>query len=87
MKIVTIDIGGTHARFALAEVEAGRVCHLGEAVTLKTAEFASFQTAWEEFGRALGEPLPRDVAIAIAAPVRGDVIKFTNNPWVIRPDE
>ncbi|MFZ1566774.1 MAG: glucokinase, partial [Sphingorhabdus sp.] len=45
-KLVTVDIGGTHARFALAEVSGGRVVDLGEAVTLKTAEHASFQTAW-----------------------------------------
>ena len=84
MKIVAVDIGGTHARFALAEVEGGRVTELGEAVTLKTAEHASFQTAWEDYGRSVSA-FPRAVAIAIAAPVQGDVIKFTNNPWIIRP--
>ncbi len=85
MNLVAIDIGGTHARFALAEVEAGRVLALGEAVTLKTAEHASFQTAWEEFGRITGGKLPAAAAIAIAGPVQGDVIKLTNNPWIIRP--
>jgi glucokinase len=83
--IVAVDIGGTHARFALARVEGGHVAALGEATTLKTAEHARFQTAWEEFGRISGQPLPRAVAIAVAAPVSGDVIKFTNNPWIIRP--
>jgi glucokinase len=83
--IVAVDIGGTHARFALARVEGGHVAALGEATTLKTAEHASFRTAWEEFGRISGQPLPRAVAIAVAAPVSGDVIKFTNNPWIIRP--
>ena len=84
-RIVAVDIGGTHARFALATVEAGRVVALGEATTLKTAEHASFQTAWEDFGRVTGEPLPRAAAIAIAGPVSGEVIRFTNNPWIIRP--
>ncbi|WP_430985693.1 glucokinase, partial [Escherichia coli] len=50
MEIVSVDIGGTHARFALAEVAEGRVVSLGEPVTLKTAEYAGFQTAWEAFG-------------------------------------
>jgi glucokinase len=85
MQIVTIDIGGTHARFALAEVAAGRVVSLGDSVTMKTAEHASFQTAWEAFDAMIDQPIPRAVAIAIAAPVSGDVIKFTNNPWIIRP--
>jgi glucokinase len=84
-QLVAIDIGGTHARFALADVADGHVVHLGEAVTLKTAEHASFQTAWEDFGRVIGTPLPRAAAIAIAAPIHGEVIKLTNNPWIIRP--
>jgi glucokinase len=85
MQIVTADIGGTHARFALATIEDGRVTHLGEPVTLKCAEYASLQTAWEAFGEAIGAPLPRAAAIALATPIRGDVLKMTNNPWVIRP--
>jgi glucokinase len=85
MQIVTVDIGGTHARFALADVEAGRVLHLGEAITLKTAEHASFQTAWEDFGQQVGHALPKSVGISIACPVGGEVLKLTNNPWIIRP--
>lgn len=84
-KVVAIDIGGTHARFALAEVAGGRVTKLAEPVTLHTADHASFRTAWEKFAETVGEPLPRAVAIAIAGPVRGETIRFTNNPWVIRP--
>lgn len=84
MQVVAVDIGGTHARFAIAEVARGRVQSLGEPVTLKTAEFASLQTAWEAFGAQAG-PLPRAAAIAVASPVGGELIKLTNNPWVIRP--
>jgi glucokinase len=84
-EIVAVDIGGTHARFALAEVERGRVASLGEACTLKTAEHASLQTAWEDFGREVGRPLPSAASIAVAGPIQGDVLKLTNNPWVIRP--
>ena len=83
--IVSVDIGGTHARFALAEVRDGRVVSLGEATTLKTSEHASFQTAWEDYGRIVGKALPRAVTIAIAGPVQGEIIRFTNNPWIIRP--
>ena len=83
-RIATADIGGTHARFALADIDGGRVAALSEPVTLKTAEHASFQTAWQEFCRQAGE-LPRELAIAFAGPVGGEVLKLTNNPWVIRP--
>ena len=84
-EIVAVDIGGTHARFALAQVAGGRVVSLGEVCTLRTAEHASLQTAWEEFGRRIGRALPAAAAIAIAGPVQGEVLKLTNNPWVIRP--
>lgn len=84
-EIVTADIGGTHARFAIAEVGGGRVETLGPDVTLKVAEHASLQTAWEAFGAQIGRPLPRAAAIALASPINGEVIRLTNNPWVIRP--
>jgi glucokinase len=84
-RVAVADVGGTHARFTLAEVEGGGVVSLGEPLTLKTAEHASFQTAWEEFGRRAGIELPKNLAIAFAGPVGGEVLKLTNNPWVIRP--
>ena len=84
-RLVAIDIGGTHARFALADVDAGAVVSLDAAVTLKTAEHASLQTAWEAFASQAGAPLPRAAAIAVACPIAGDVLKLTNNPWIIRP--
>ena len=84
-RIAAADVGGTHARFALAAIEGGRVLDLGEPVTVRTSEFASFQHAWQEFGRRIEGPLPNELAIAFAGPVGGDVLKLTNNPWVIRP--
>jgi glucokinase len=85
IRVAVADVGGTHARFAIAEVDGGTVTSLGESITLKTAEHASFQTAWEEFGRRAGIDLPTDLAIAFAGPVGGEMLKLTNNPWVIRP--
>jgi glucokinase len=84
-RIVAADIGGTHARFAMATLDGRKVAELSQPVTLKTSEHASFQTAWEEFGQRSGIELPRDLAIAFAGPVGGDLLKLTNNPWVIRP--
>lgn len=84
MEIVSADIGGTHARFAIAALENGRVVGLSSEATLKTAHHASLQTAWEAYGAQLGRPLPRAAGIAVACPVQGDVLKFTNNPWIIR---
>jgi len=84
-EIVVADIGGTHARFAIAVVSEGHCLSLGEPVKLQTADHASLHTAWEAFGEALGRQLPRAAGIAIAAPIAGDTIKLTNNPWIVRP--
>ncbi len=84
-QVVAVDIGGTHARFALADVADGRVQSLAEPVTLKTAEHASFQTAWEAFGAQQSHPLPPAAAIAFAGPVGGEVLQLTNSHWAIRP--
>ena len=83
--LVTVDIGGTHARFALAEVANDGTITLGEPETLHTKDHASFQTAWEHYAQLQGGTLPTACAIAIAGPVGGEVIRFTNNPWIIRP--
>jgi glucokinase len=85
-EIVAIDIGGTHARFALAEVAGGRVAGLREDCTLKTADHAGLHSAWEAFARSAGRRLPAAAGIAVAAPVEGEVLKLTNNPWTVRPD-
>lgn len=90
MELVTVDIGGTHARFAIATIAADGAITLGEPETLNTIDHASFQTAWEAFRERRGGKLPRAVSMAVAAPVGApdnlaDMIRFTNNPWIIRP--
>ncbi len=83
--IVTIDIGGTHVRFAIAQIDGRRVASLGEATTFQTADFPSLAEAWKAYGESLGTALPKAVAISFAGPVHGEVLKLTNNGWLIRP--
>ncbi len=85
MELVSVDIGGTHARFAIATVADDGTISLSEPETLHTQDHASFQTAWEHFRENRGGSLPPRVSMAIAGPVGGEVIRFTNNPWIIRP--
>ena len=84
-EIVAADIGGTHARFALADVAGGRVVALGDPVILRAADFAGLAPAWAAFAAVLGRPLPRHAGIAVAAP-SGAIYKFTNSDWVVRPE-
>ena len=41
--------------------------------------------AWAKFGRDSGGDLPRAAAIAVAAPIEGDVLTFMNSDWRIEP--
>ena len=84
-EIVAVDIGGTHARFAIATIADDGEIALGEPITLHTDDHASFQTAWEDYRERMGGTLPDGLAMAIAGPIDDDIIRFTNNPWVIRP--
>lgn len=86
-QIVAVDIGGTHARFALAEIAAGRVADLGQPTTLHVSDHESFESAWRAFGQLQSRPLPADAALAIASPTDRAEIRLTNNPWTIRPAE
>lgn len=85
-QIVAADIGGTHARFALAMIEEGRVVSLGEPCTLRTADHDGLGSAWRAFGRRIGRPLPRAAAIAVAAWIDAEALKLTNSEWVVRQD-
>jgi glucokinase len=82
-ELVAADIGGTHARFALAHVEDGRVLGLGETLTLETANHPGLLEAWQAFERHLGRPAPSAAALAFAYPVENDLPTLTNMPWTI----
>ncbi|WP_419816061.1 glucokinase [Glacieibacterium sp.] len=84
-EIVAVDIGGTHARFAIATIEHGKVVAVEPETVLKVSEHASLETAWETFGTTLGRPLPTAAGIAVACPTDGAILKLANNPWIIRP--
>ena len=66
MELVSVDIGGTHARFAIASVGADGTIELGEPETLHTKDHASFQTAWEDFRDRKGGSLPPRVSLSVA---------------------
>lgn len=79
------DIGGTNARFALAEVADGRVLWLGNPVGLPVADHAGLASAWAAFGKQIDEPLPRNAAFGLAGPVTGGPVRFVNSPWLVDP--
>lgn len=82
-RLVAVDVGGTHVRFAIASLEDGRIT-LAEPVTLETADHPGLESAWRAFELAAGSELPSAAAVAIAGPVSGDRVPMTNSPWVLR---
>jgi glucokinase len=83
MKIVAADIGGTHARFTLAEIVTGERPRLGDMKRYRTREHPGLPAVWERFAQQTGEPLPRHAAIAVAAPIEGEMLRFMNSEWRI----
>jgi glucokinase len=77
---VAADIGGTHARFAVACRAPDGAIDLAETRTLHTATFASIADAYEAYVAELGTR-PARAAFAVAGPVATDEIKLTNSPW------
>lgn len=79
------DIGGTNARFALAETGADRP-RLRELRVLATADFASLQQAARYYLDQVGVR-PKRAAIAVACPAHGDDIRLTNRAWAFNRRE
>ena len=68
------DIGGTNARFALAEPDGEPYAEQ----TLPVAAFAGLADAARAF---LGGRTVDEAVLAVATPVETDEIRFTNSPW------
>ncbi len=73
------DIGGTNARFALSNPNSAHP-ELLEQQSLRCAEFASLHHAAEHYLQRVGAK-PTRAAIAVASPVKGDEVRFTNRAW------
>ncbi|HRD50080.1 MAG TPA: glucokinase, partial [Candidatus Contendobacter sp.] len=71
------DIGGTNARFAL--VDANRQFYAEH--ILACADFPNLTAAAEAYLSKVGGPRPTQAAVAVATPVTGDWIQFTNSAW------
>lgn len=79
------DIGGTNARFALADIRAAQPV-LSQARTLPTADYATLQHAVESYLSQVGAA-PELASFAVACPVNGDDIRLTNRAWAFSQSE
>jgi glucokinase len=77
------DIGGTNVRFAVM-TPGGRPRRVSQ---FKCADYRSFPAAIDAYLRHLRmDPPPSGAAFAVAAPVLGDRVRFTNNTWAFSID-
>jgi glucokinase len=79
------DIGGTNARFALADIGQG-MPRLFRQETLPTADYASLPHAAEAYLAKHGMK-PLMASFAVACPVNGDEIRLTNRAWAFSQRE
>jgi glucokinase len=82
-RALVADIGGTNARFALADL---KTLELSEIRQFLCSEHASIAGALQLYLKGLKVP-PRHGAIAVAAPITGDEIRLTNSPWCFTVEE
>lgn len=77
------DIGGTHARFALAErleLDSGAFKVASER-KYKRRDSDGLESAIRRYLEEVGSPGIRWASIAVAGPVGGDRVDMTNTPW------
>jgi glucokinase len=80
--VLLADIGGTNARFALAEATAPAPLVAGSAREYAVADFPSLADAARTYLEAAGAKSHAMVA-AVAGRIDGDEARITNFPWVI----
>jgi glucokinase len=78
------DIGGTNARFALAEHD--RTAFHSE-VTLPCRDFASADLAIRHYLERVGATEPQVICLAVAGPIVEQRVRFTNNNWSISSED
>lgn len=77
------DIGGTNARFALADEKKPG---FSQELTLQCADFGSADEAIRHYLHDVGAKSPDVICLAAAGPIVGQRVRFTNNPWSLSAD-
>ncbi|MCX7173239.1 MAG: glucokinase [Proteobacteria bacterium] len=80
--VLVADIGGTNARFALVDAGNRTDPVLFGIRRYAVTQFDSLATAIRHYLQETDVPVqPRRAVLGVAAPVKGDRINITNNPW------
>jgi len=82
-RALVADIGGTNARFAVADLVT---LELATVRSLACADHATLAAAIGHYLKDIPEPIGH-AAVAVAAPVTAETIQLTNSPWVFARGE
>jgi len=74
------DIGGTNARFALANADGSA---FSNELILACDDYATAEEGIKEYLERSGSGSPDVICLAVAGPVVDGVVRFTNNHWVV----
>jgi glucokinase len=75
------DIGGTNARFALAEITGSSIA-LHSSVRLPVANFPTIEDAIDAYIKHVGRAPTGSACFAFAGPISGDTARLTNAAWL-----
>ena len=82
MRLIVGDIGGTHARLALADTAGERVTLLRERI-YPSRDYAGLGPVLQDFLRRFGGDEIHRACIGVAGPVRDNRSQATNLPWLL----
>jgi glucokinase len=86
---LTADIGGTNVRFGVVNRDPdahGRPL-ITEQMVYPCSSFDSIDIAMETYLDHIGKPLPEIVCMAVAGPVKNNIVRMTNREWLISGSE
>lgn len=84
-RLLVADVGGSHARFAVAEL-CGGVLMLHDVRVMAVAAHDGLAAAFAAYRAAVGGGLPQAACLALACPLDEGEVRFTNNGWTVNPD-
>ncbi len=83
--MLVADIGGTNARFALGEVK-GEVFSIDKAQSFRAEDYESVRDAADAYLESVSVK-PKRACFAVAGPIDGEIVDFTNSHWTISQKE
>ncbi len=86
---LTADIGGTNARFGVVnrDLKTSSRPRITEQRIYPCSSFDSIDVAMETYRNDIGMPLPEIVCMAVAGPVKNNIVHMTNRDWLISGTE